>query len=84
MISTDKKAERPEVGYGGLKWVQTTQVVMRKDLRFPPADSVASVVVLLAVGYYVFGMHASDFDQAWMLLGSGQIPELMELLQRVL
>ncbi|KAL1514888.1 hypothetical protein AB1Y20_003970 [Prymnesium parvum] len=53
-VGVDTEAERPDASSGRLEFVRTTQVVMRKDLRFPPLDTVAIRLGLLggAVLYY--------------------------------
>ena len=54
VVAEDREAERPEASSGRLKFVQTTQIAMRKDLRYPPLDDVAGAGALLAaaVGLY--------------------------------
>ena len=38
-VAEDREAERPEASSGRLQFVPTTQTIMRKDLRFPPLDT---------------------------------------------
>ena len=47
VVAVDSEAERPEAGAAGLKFVPTTQVALRKDLRLPPADVLALRAALL-------------------------------------
>ena len=55
VVAVDKQAERPEASpAGGLKWVATTQVVMRKDLRAPPLDAVALPLLAAAALWYAW------------------------------
>ena len=54
VVAVDKKAERPVAsGSGGMRFISTTQVAMRKDLQFPPADVVLSAVVLAGAASFV-------------------------------
>ena len=59
MVSIDKDAERPEAGPGGIKYVPTVQVAMRKSLRYPPLDSVV-VAATAATAAVLLGMRFSD------------------------
>ena len=36
--AVDRECERPQAGRYSVSFVPTTQVVMRKDVRYPPAD----------------------------------------------
>jgi len=42
VVATDPNAEKPIVATGGLKYVKTTNIAMRKDLRYPPLDTALS------------------------------------------
>ena len=52
-------AERPEAGPGGIKYVPTVQVAMRKSLRYPPLDSVV-VAATAATAAVLLSMRFSD------------------------
>eukprot|EP00908_Phaeocystis_cordata_P026035 Transcript_851.p1 GENE.Transcript_851~~Transcript_851.p1 ORF type:complete len:320 (+),score=122.26 Transcript_851:86-961(+) len=54
VAAIDKEAEKPQAGPSGVTFVPTTQVAMRKDLRFPPPDTVAVRAVLLGAAYYLY------------------------------
>lgn len=53
-VALDAEAERPDMSSGRLLFVSTTQLAMRKDLRFPPFDTVfkALALLILASIYY--------------------------------
>ena len=48
-VAEDDKAEMPEAGGGRVRYVGTTNVAMRKDLRRPPTDTVVKAAVLVAL-----------------------------------
>ena len=60
VIAVDREAERPEASSGGLKFVPTTQVAMRKDLRIPPPDVLALRAGLLGGGYYLYAQYVAS------------------------
>lgn len=76
VVDTDKGAERPVAGAGGLKYVPTVQVAMRKSLKFPPIDSVLGAIVL-AAGVVLNQQALSD---AAALVADGQVAEALALL----
>ena len=49
VVATDPDAEKPIVVPGGIKYVKTTNVAMRKDLRFPPVDTALGYVAALGL-----------------------------------
>ena len=88
VVDTDRQAERPIVS-GGVRFVQTTQVAMRKDLRFPPPDTIISALAIASAGYWSWitypGELARALDvatEAQSLIVSGRAGEVVELLHR--
>lgn len=73
-VAVDREAERPVAGSGGLRFVPTTQVVMRKDLRYPPLDTVA--IAVAALGGAV--VYRDDLAAAAALVADGQASVLLE------
>ena len=49
VVATDPNAEKPIVAPGGIKYVKTTNIAMRKDLRFPPVDTALGYVAALGL-----------------------------------
>ena len=79
-VAIDKDAERPVAGPGGVKYVPTVQVAMRKSLRYPPVDTVVSAVGLLAAASYSYMQHSSELAEAAGLVKSGQLEPAAQLL----
>ena len=79
-MAIDKDAERPVAGPGGVKYVPTVQVAMRKSLRYPPVDTVVSAVGLLAAASYSYMLHSSELAEAAGLVKSGQLEPAAQLL----
>ena len=85
VVATDTLAERPVAGPGGLKFVSTTQVVMRKDLRFPPTDVIASAIVVSVLASRIgMAIGSEQLADAEAMLAAGQLAELGQLLLGVL
>ena len=93
VVDTDKQAERPVVK-GGLRFVKTTQVAMRKSLTFPPLDSVVSALAVAAAAAYASATYqpptheqlALALDtgaQAGRLLGAGDLEAALALIRCV-
>ena len=79
-VAVDQGAERPVAGPGGVKYVPTVQVAMRKSLRYPPVDTVVSAVGLLAAASYSYMQHSSELAEAAGLVKSGQLEPAAQLL----
>ena len=75
IVAVDKEAERPEAGKNGLTFVPTTQVAMRKDLRYPPLDSVAFAAASTAAVIYVSAVYQTPLAEAASLAGAGELAE---------
>ena len=89
VVDTDKQAERPVVK-GGLRFVKTTQVAMRKSLTFPPLDSVVSALAVAAAAAYASATYHEQLAlaldtgaQAGRLLGAGDLEAALALIRRV-
>ena len=80
-VAVDKEAERPVAGSGGLKFVRTTQVAMRKDLRFPPVDTVATALASAIAVYYAVGKLDGSIES---LAASGSLIEALQHALRIL
>jgi len=59
VVAVDMEAEKPQAGAGGLSFVSTTQVAMRKDLRLPPLDVAALRAALLGGASYLYTQYAA-------------------------
>lgn len=89
VVATDRNAEKPVVSAaGGLRYVKTVNIAMRKDLRFPPVDSVLSAAAVLGL----LGAAAPRYDALLQFVSScvqGRAPDaplaqfVLELLQGV-
>lgn len=85
VVATDREAQKPEAGLGGVRFVPTTQVAMRKDLVLPPLDTavLGAAVLGAAVGlpaYYevvaaALGMGGSESPLGAALLRIGELVE---------
>lgn len=84
VVAVDKKAERPEAGPGGVRYVPTVQVAMRKDLNKPPIDTVLSNAALLAATAYVAATCQSELVEAASLAGGGDVGAAMRVLLALL
>ena len=87
VVDTDKQAERPVVK-GGLRFVKTTQVAMRKSLTFPPFDSVVSALAVAAAVAYASSTYHEQLAQAMdtgaqaeRLLGAGDFEAALALIR---
>merc|ERR1711871_1074542 len=81
VVAIDKEAERPIAGPGGLRFVTTTQVAMRKDLRYPPVDSVVTwTLAACAAAYTATTVSAEQFGAVADLLRAGHLSAGLELL----
>ena len=84
VVAVDKQAERPIASSGGLKFVSTTQVVMRKDLRFPPVDTVVSACAAALMVLRLSTTCAPEqLDDAMDLLTVGNLDEFGQLLLQI-
>ena len=65
--------------------MSTTQVVMRKDLRFPPTDVIASAIVVSVLASRIgMAIGSEQLADAEAMLAAGQLAELGQLLLGVL
>ena len=87
VVDTDKQAERPVVK-GGLRFVKTTQVAMRKSLTFPPFDSVVSALAVAAAAAYASSTYHEQLAlamdtgaHAGRLLGAGDFEAALALIR---
>lgn len=80
VVALDREAERPEAGPGGVVFVKTTQVAMRKDLKYPPLDSVLSVAALVAVAAYAYLTFPEQLAEAANLAQNGELLDAARLL----
>jgi len=82
VVGTDKEAERPVIS-GGLRFVQTTQVAMRKSLTLPPLDTVATAGAATLAAYYASNTFPAELAQAKELVAAGRVEQLIELVRSV-
>jgi len=75
VVGIDKAAEKPEAGPSGLRFVPTSQVVMRKDLRFPPLDTVALMLLLGASLVLAYQSYEPLLSEVGRLAALGQFDE---------
>lgn len=80
VVAVDRDAERPIAGPTGLKFVKTTQVAMRKDLKYPPLDSVLTVAAFVATAVYVNVAFPEQVLQAASLIQAGELSGAARLL----
>ena len=79
VVAVDNKAERPEAGPGGVRYVPTVQVAMRKDLVLPPLDVVGSASALLAGVAYGGTQYGAELAQAAAMLRDGDYAAVLQL-----
>ena len=85
VVDVDKQAERPVAGTrGGVTFVPTVQIAMRKSLRGPPLDTIAIRLALAAALYVVFTQYQQPILEACGLLASGQMTEAGRILASLL
>lgn len=80
VVAVDKEAERPIAGPGGLKYVPTVQVAMRKSLRYPPKDSVVGAVLFAAFAAFGFVNNEQVLTEAFGLAADGNVADAAKLL----
>lgn len=84
VVAVDKAAERPEAGPGGVRYVPTVQIAMRKSLKYPPLDSVLSKVALAAAASYVALTYQGELAEAVGLARDGQLEAAVRILLALL
>ena len=80
----DKDAEKPEASPGGVKFVQTVQIALRKSLRYPPLDTLVVSAAGLVAAAAIYATNADLLQQAAGLLVDGEVAEAAELLASLL
>lgn len=83
-VYLDKDAEKPEASPGGVKFVQTVQIALRKSLRYPPLDTLVVSAAGLVAAAAIYATNADLLQQAAGLLLDGEIAEAAELLASLL
>ena len=83
-VAVDREAERPDASSGRLKFVQTTQIAMRKDLRYPPLDTVAGAVALLVALAELYPSWAPLAAEVVADVAAGRAEEVMQKLAALL
>jgi len=61
-VAEDDNAEKALPSSGGLKFVRTTNIIMRKDLRYPPLDRVLQSIVLFIALTVAISQYPGDSD----------------------
>lgn len=80
VVRTDDQAERPDATSGRLRFVKTTQLVMRKDLRFPPPDTLLLPAALLAA----LSLYLPNAAPLLSLLAAGDLSGAAEVVSSLL
>ncbi len=87
VVDTDKQAERPVV-QGGVRFVKTTQVAMRKSLTFPPLDSMLGTLALAIAAAYASATYPEQLTlamdtatQATRLLAAGNVDGIIAIVK---
>jgi hypothetical protein len=84
VVAVDRGAERPEAGPGGVRYVPTVQVAMRKNLLLPlPIDSLVSLAAAAAAAAYCVTQYGSELSEAAALVAGGQLEAALELLLQI-
>lgn len=81
VVAVLRDSEKPKAGPGGVTFVPTTLLAMRKDLRYPPADVVAAAVAAAAVAAWLWLNPPLDEEAAAelaRLAGQGRVAELAQ------
>ena len=67
-----------QAGPGGVRYVPTVQVAMRKDLRRPPADTVAAAAAAIAAAAYLGAVLHDDAAAVAALVADGRAGAALE------
>ena len=77
VAAVDAQAKRPVAGPGGLRFVSTRQVLMRKSLKYPPIDTVLLNLAAAASVVYGYTSFQQPIDAILTLLAEGQLSEAL-------